>query len=211
MKDNSLYPLFLKLDIVETLIVGAGNVGLEKVQFILKQSPNAKIKIVAKKFHPEIILKVKGNKNIQTIEREFIPQDLERIKVLIVATNNTNLNFEIYQLAQSKNILTNVVDNPALCDFYTAAVMKKGPIKIAVSSNGASPTLAKRLRNIFEEVIPDEVEDSAEMLEQIRKLLKGDLAEKIKTLNSLTTVLSSDYNCSNNLMRNEFYSKINMN
>jgi siroheme synthase-like protein len=110
--------------------------------------------------------------------------------VLIIATNINQLNIEIYQLAQTKNILTNVVDNPALCDFYTAAVMTKGAIKIAVSSNGASPTLAKRLRDILEEVIPDEVEDTAELLKKVRSLLKGNLESKIKTLNLLTTVLN---------------------
>ncbi|NQX97837.1 MAG: bifunctional precorrin-2 dehydrogenase/sirohydrochlorin ferrochelatase [Flavobacteriales bacterium] len=208
MKTNDLYPIFLKLDQVQTLIVGAGNVGLEKVNFILRQSPNAKIKIVGDTFHPEIISKALNNKSIQIVERKFISQDLDKVKVLIVATKNEKLNTEIYHLAQSRNILTNVVDNPPLCDFYTAAVMKKGPVKIAVSSNGASPTLAKRLRDILEEVIPDEVEYTAEILEQIRTLLKGDLQEKIKTLNALTTVLSPKYNCNEKIVGREFLRRL---
>ena len=208
MKGNDLYPIFIKLDQTQTLIVGAGNVGLEKVQFILKQSPKAKIRIVAEAFHPEIILKALDNKSIQLVERKFIPEDLKGVKILIVATNVNQLNTEIYHLAQSRNILTNVVDNPPLCDFYTAAVMKKGPVKIAVSSNGASPTLAKRLRDILEEVIPDEVEYTAEILEQIRTLLKGDLQEKIKTLNALTTVLALKYNCNEKIVGREFLRRL---
>ena len=211
MGGNNLYPLFLKLDKIQTLIVGGGNIGLEKVNFILKQSPDAKIRIVSESFHPEIISRALRNKNLQIVERRFVPQDLNGIKVLIVATNINLLNIEIYQLAQAKNILTNVVDNPELCDFYTAAVMKKGAVKIAVSSNGASPTLAKRLRDILEEVIPDEVEDTAEMLNEIRGLLKGDLQGKIKTLNSLTTVLSSEFSCNEELISNSLFDRINLN
>lgn len=211
MGANQLYPLFLKLDKIQTLIVGGGNVGLEKVNFILKQSPNAKIRIVSETFHPEIILKALNNKNIQIVERSFVPQDLNGIKVLIVATNKNQLNIEVYQLAQKKNILTNVVDNPNLCDFYTAAVMQKGPVKIAVSSNGASPTLAKRLRDILEEVIPDEVEDTAELLKKVRSLLKGDLQGKIKTLNLLTTVLTTSNKPKEKLIGKGFDKQINLN
>ena len=194
MAINNLYPIFLKLDKVQTLIVGGGNVGLEKVQFILKQSPKAKIRIVSKEFNPQVIKIALENRNIQIAERNFVLTDLKDIKLLIVATNNEVLNTEIHQLAKEKDILTNVVDHPELCDFYTGAVMKKGAIKIAVSSNGASPTLAKRLRDVLEEVIPDEIEESAEKLQQIRAQLKGDLATKIKTLNSITAVLTSDCN-----------------
>ena len=200
MKTNNLYPLFLKLDQIQTLIVGGGDVGLEKINFILKQSPKAKIKLVSETFHPDLSLRALKLENIELIKRKFIPQDLTGIKVLIVATNRSDTNMEIYQLAQSKNILTNVVDHPELCDFYTAAVMKKGAIQIAVSTNGASPTLAKRLRDVLEEVIPNEVEVTVEMLTEIRTLLKEDLQEKIEILNSLTTVLSP---------KNRHYEKLN--
>ena len=71
MKTNNLYPVFIKLDEVQVLIVGAGNVGLEKVQFILKQSPDAKIKIVSDTFHAQIILLAIKNSNIKITERRF--------------------------------------------------------------------------------------------------------------------------------------------
>jgi len=191
---NNLYPIFLKLEKIQTLIIGGGNVGLEKVNFILAQSPNAKIRVVSESVHPKIKLKALARYNIQIVERKFIPDDLDGIKVLIIATNNVKLNSQIYQLAQAKNILANVVDNPGLCDFYTAAVMKKGPIKIAVSSNGVSPTLAKRLRDVFEEALPNEIEDTAQLLGEIRDLLNGDFKEKVNALNSLTTTLISTGN-----------------
>lgn len=194
MKANNLYPIFVKLDVIQTLIVGGGNVGLEKVNFILRQSPEAKIRVVSKDFHPEIILLAINNPNIQIAEREFEENDLKGIKFLILATNNKKVNFEIYQKAKQFEILTNVVDNPCLCDFYTGAALKKGPVKIAVSSNGISPTLAKRLRDFIADVIPDEVENSAELLNQIRSQIKGSLENKINTLNKVTELLISDDN-----------------
>lgn len=211
MSTNNLYPIFLKLDKIQTLIVGGGNIGLEKVQFILRQSPDAKIKIIAPEFHPQLILLAIANVNIQIIERKFKEEDLEGVKLLILATNNELLNKEIYQLADTKSILTNVVDNPPLCDFYTAAVMQKGAVKIAVSSNGASPTLAKRLRDILEEVVPDEIEISAINLQKMRALLKGDLAEKINRLNAITDVLTYDQHHTERLIDSTVLQQINLN
>lgn len=210
MKANNLYPIFLKLDVVQTLIVGGGNVGLEKLTFILRQSPEAKIKVVSKEFHPEIILLAINNPNIQIAEREFEDNDLKGIKLLILATNNKKVNFEIYQKAKQFDILTNVVDNPPLCDFYTAAVLKKGAVKIAVSSNGVSPTLAKRLRDIIADVIPDEVEDSAIILNEVRNSIKGNLSDKIEILNRVTEVLVNKHNYQEELKSLDF-NKINLN
>jgi precorrin-2 dehydrogenase len=211
MESNDLYPIFLKLDKTETLIVGGGNIGLEKVQFILRQSSDAKIKIVSETFHSQLVLLAIENKNIQIAERKFVIEDLIGIKLLIVATDNNFLNAEIYRQAQEQNILTNVVDNPKLCDFYTGAVMQKGAVKIAVSSNGASPTLAKRLRDVLEEVIPDEVEQTAELLLQIRARLKGNLTTKIKSLNAITTVLSYEQKHCERLKENSILHNINLN
>lgn len=194
MKTNNLYPIFIKLDKIETLIVGGGNVGLEKVEFILRQSLGAKIKVVSIEFHPKLIVLAIQNPNIKIAERAFQENDLNGIKLLILATNISPLNKLIRTKALQKNILTNVVDNPPLCDFYTGAVLKKGAVKIAVSSNGVSPTLAKRLRDFIADVIPDEVENSAELLNQIRSQIKGSLEEKITTLNKVTELLISDDN-----------------
>lgn len=211
METNNLYPVFLKLDEIQTLIVGGGNIGLEKVRFILRQSPQAKIKVVAKEFHLELIGVAIKYKNVQIKERAFVEDDLQGVKLLIIATNISELNQKIKIIAEQKNILTNVVDNPPLCDFYTGAVMNKGAIKVAVSSNGASPTLAKRLRDVFVEIIPDEVETSADYLKSIRSKIKGDLGLKIKSLNTITEVLSHDFNHSEQLKENSVLHHINLN
>lgn len=189
MENNNLYPVFIKLDQIQTLIVGGGNVGLEKVTFILRQSPKAKIKVVSKDFHPQLIRIAIENSNVKLAERSFQASDLDYVKLLILATNDTTVNKQIIALADERNILTNVVDEPSSCEFYTAAVTSRGPVKIAVSSNGSSPTLAKRLRDVFEESIPEDVELTAVQLNQIRNRINGELSVKIDQLNAITQVL----------------------
>jgi siroheme synthase-like protein len=211
MKANNLYPIFIKLDQIETLIVGGGNVGLEKIEFILRQSPEAKIKVVSKEFHPKLIVLAIKHQNIKIVERAFHENDLEGIKLLILATNNTSLNKLIRTKALQKNILTNVVDNPSLCEFYTCAVLNKGSVKIAVSSNGVSPTLAKRLRDVLDDAIPKNVEETAELLNQIRTKIKGNLEDKITLLNKVTELLIVDNNHTERLGKEEELYDINLN
>lgn len=211
MKANNLYPVFIKLDQIETLIVGGGNVGLEKVEFILRQSPRAKIKVVSKEFHPKLIMLAIKHQNIKVAERAFQENDLEGIKLLILATNNTSLNKLIRIKALQKNILTNVVDNPNLCEFYTSAVLNKGAVKIAVSSNGVSPTLAKRLRDVLDDAIPKNVEETAELLNQIRAQIKGNLEDKITLLNKVTELLIVDNNHIERLNKETELYKLNLN
>jgi siroheme synthase-like protein len=193
MKTNNLYPIFIKLDQVETLIVGGGNVGLEKVEFILRQAPNAKLRVVSPSFHRELILKAIENPNLKISERTFREDDLQRVKVLILATNDAEVNASIRQLANKRGILINEVDQPSNCEFYTSAVVKKGSVKIAVSSNGVSPTLAKRLRDIIEAALPEDIEQSAEFLNNVRSKLKGDLTDKIEVLNRISEVISAQH------------------
>ncbi|OFZ01533.1 MAG: hypothetical protein A3K10_16040 [Bacteroidetes bacterium RIFCSPLOWO2_12_FULL_31_6] len=211
MKTNTLYPIFLKLDKINTLIVGAGNIGLEKLNFITAQNPHAKICMVAPEIHPEILVKSLQNSNIVLLKRTFMVSDLCNIKLLILATNNRTLNTKIYHLAQENNILTNVVDFPELCDFYTGAVLQKGNIKIGISSNGVSPTIAKRLKEILNDVIPENINETADDLNKIRTHLKGNLAHKINVLNKITEVLVDDIAHYPNLNNTSILQQINWN
>ena len=181
------------------------------MNFILTQSPRANIKIVSPEFHPEIILKAIANTNIQLVERKFVDSDIANIKILILATNNLALNTQIYFKAQEKNILTNVVDKPEYGDFYTGAVLQKGNIKIGISSNGVSPTVAKRLKEILIDVIPENISESTVRLNKIRTHLKGNLTLKIKILNQLTEVLVDDIHHQNSQNKTSILQQINWN
>jgi siroheme synthase-like protein len=95
-------------------------------------------------------------------------------------------------LARSRNIPVNVADTPDLCDFYLGSVVTKGQLKIGISTNGQSPTFAKRFRQVLEDVLPDETNDLVVNLRAIRDRLKGDFQYKVKKLNEYTAQLVSE-------------------
>jgi len=119
-------------------------------------------------------------------EKPYDNSDLLGVQLVIVATDNESLNIDIYHQCREKNILANVADNPPYCDFYMGGIVTKGNVKIAISTNGKSPTTAKRLRQFFEEVIPEKVDEMVINLDAYRKTLKGDFEQKMEKLNELT-------------------------
>ena len=185
MEQNELYPIFLKVSQLNVLIVGGGTVALEKLTFLLKSSPNAKVLVVSKEFD-ENLLKLIAEHNVSIVTASYNKSALKNKQLVIAATNNKQVNKQIYLDAKSENILINVADTPEFCDFYLGGVVTKGNIKIAISTNGKSPTLAKRLRQFFEEVIPENIDDLANNLNSFRKTIKGNFQEKVNTLNNLT-------------------------
>lgn len=185
MNQNELYPIFLKVTQLNVLIVGGGNVGLEKLTFLLKSSPNAKVTIVAPEFHPELIALAQEH-SVQIIEDLYMNSYLEGKHLVIATTNYVDVNIQVYNDCKAQCLLVNVADNPPYCDFYMGGIVTKGNIKIAISTNGKSPTLAKRLRQFFEDVIPDNIDDLAQNLNAFRKTIQGDFQEKVTTLNDLT-------------------------
>ncbi|HTL80387.1 MAG TPA: TSUP family transporter [Bacteroidia bacterium] len=186
---NELFPVFLKLDELRVLIIGGGNVALEKLQAILSNSPSTEITLVGKEIRKEIVDISREFTNLIIFEREVAPNDFEEIDVVFIAVNDFGLSEELAEEAHSRNLLVNVADTPALCDFYLSSVVRKGDLKIAISTNGKSPTLAKRLREVLQESIPEETQDSIEQLNKLRTTLKGDFAEKVKELNKATAIL----------------------
>jgi siroheme synthase-like protein len=92
-------------------------------------------------------------------------------------------------MASERGILVNVADTPELCDFYLSSIVQKGNLKIAVSTNGKSPTLAKRIKQVIGDMIPDEVDDALSHLQAIRSKMKGSFHEKVKRLNDITKEL----------------------
>lgn len=185
MNQNELYPIFLKVNQLNVLIVGGGTVALEKLSFLLKSSPQAKVLVVSKNFDAALI-ELTNKFNVSVVKASYNKTALKNKQLVIAATNNREINKIIYEDAKDENILINVADTPELCDFYLGGIVTKGNIKIAISTNGKSPTLAKRLRQFFEEVIPDNIDDLAQNLNAFRKTIQGDFQEKVTTLNDLT-------------------------
>src|SRR6478736_1321792 len=188
---NRLYPIFLKLDQLETLLVGAGNVGLEKLQSLLSNSPEAKITVVAPEIKEEVKRLISEHPSCRIIQGPFREYDLDNKDLIILATNNRELHENIKDLARQKGIIVNVADTPDLCDFYLGSIVQKGSLKIAISTNGLSPTIAKRMKEVISDMIPYEMENVLQDLSSIRQGMNGDFEEKVKQLNELTRMLVS--------------------
>jgi uroporphyrin-III C-methyltransferase len=187
---NDLFPVFLKLHELRLLIVGGGYVGLEKITAVLQNSPLANITLVSPEIRPEIQELAKEYTNIKLEFKGFQTKDLGDKDLVIVATNDKELNKDIKGWAKQVGILCNVADTPDQCDFYLGSVVKKGSLKLAISTNGQSPTMAKRIREALEDVFPDELEEVFRKLRDIRKQLKGDFEEKVRKLDEITRVIS---------------------
>jgi siroheme synthase-like protein len=186
---NNLFPIFLKLETFNVLIVGGGNVGLEKLQAIISNSPETNIHLVAKQISQPIKDLAVGYSNIKLSERLFIPGDLDEIQFVIVAIDDYEVSREIALISKSRRKLVNVADKPELCDFYLSSIVQKKNLKIAISTNGKSPTIAKRLKELFNDLLPDELDSVLDDLHHIRGKLKGDFATKVNRLNEITKEL----------------------
>lgn len=186
---NRLFPVFLKLEQLRVLLIGAGNVGLEKLNAIINNSPAAVVTVVAKEVTPAFKTAAEGLNNITLITGEYQPSYLDNTDIVISAVNNLELSTVIRDDAKAKGKLINVADKPALCDFYLGSIVTKGNLKLAISTNGKSPTLAKRLREVFSELLPDELDEVMDNLQEIRAQLQGDFQHKVSELNRITKTL----------------------
>src|SRR5215203_1341708 len=187
---NNLFPVFLKLEELEVLVVGAGNVGLEKLKAILQNAPLTKVTVVAQEILQEAKTLVTSYPLVSLLEKSFDSQDLENKDIVVVAVNNKETSRIIRQLAKDKKLLVNVADTPDLCDFYLGSIVQKGSVKIAISTNGKSPTMAKRLKEVLNAAIPNEINGVIDNLHVIRTKLNGNFAYKVKKLDALTRVLA---------------------
>ncbi|MFO7257661.1 MAG: bifunctional precorrin-2 dehydrogenase/sirohydrochlorin ferrochelatase [Bacteroidota bacterium] len=186
MEQNRLFPVFLKLEELHTLLVGAGNVGLEKLTAILKNSPEARITVVAPFISEPVRELAESHPRVRLLPRKFRRTDLVGADVVILATSDRALHERIRKETRKRGILINVADTPDLCDFYLGSIVTKGNLRIGISTNGKSPTIARRIREFFELALPDEADELLTNMNRIRDRIAGDLKEKVKTLNEIT-------------------------
>ncbi len=144
---NVLFPMFVKMDGRRCLVVGAGRIGTPKIRSLL--AAGAKVRVVAPSASPAVKRWARSRK-IRWEAREFSPRDLQGAFLVIAATQLAELNHRVFREALRRGVLCNVVDDPPRCDFYYAAVVRRGPLQIAISTSGCSPALAKQLRKHLE-------------------------------------------------------------
>lgn len=186
---NQLFPVFLKLNDLHTVLIGGGNVGLEKLTAVLNNSNSARVTVISREFLPEVHTLASQYPGVRIIQKSFADDDLNDADIVIAATNDSELNNYIRNAAHDRKLLINVADKPALCDFYLGSIVQKGDLKLAISTNGKSPTVAKRLKEVLNESLPAELDITLQQMSELRNTLEGDFADKVKKLNSVTSVL----------------------
>lgn len=161
-----LYPVFLDLRDKRVLVVGGGKVAVRKVRSLLFSG--ARIELVSRTLEPSLQELIQGSQ-ISYIGPDFDASMLEGAFLVIAATDDQRLNEDISALCRQRGILVNVVDRPALCSFQVPSVIKRGDLTIAISTGGKSPALAKFLRELIEEALPEGIEALLEVLGVIRE------------------------------------------
>ena len=164
---------------------------LEKAHSLLANSPAAAITVIAPGVKEEMAQLIDRNPNCKIIQRKFADGDLAGQDIVMLATDDKDLHRQIKSSANAMGLLVNAADTPDLCDFYLGSIVQKGYLKLAISTNGMSPTIAKRIKEILNDVLPEELDEVIENLNQIRNALTEDFAGKVKHLNELTKQLTT--------------------
>jgi len=188
---NRLFPVFLKLEELHVLLVGGGYVGMEKLRALLQNAPSTRVTLIAIEVSDAIREFAKNFQEVTIIEKAFEVTDLDDKELVVVAIDDAIISAAIRSLSKDRKLLVNVADKPELCDFYLGAIVQKGDLKIAISTNGKSPTIAKRLKEVISDMIPFEMEAVLDNMQTIRGNINGNFDEKVKQLNDLTKVLVS--------------------
>src|SRR5665648_479758 len=172
MLETPFYIACLKLTGRRCLVVGGGEVGLEKVEGLL--ACDGQVVLVAPEAEPELE-RLAAEGSIEWDRRAYRPEDLEGTFMVIAATNDSEINIGVFHDADRRAMLVNVVDVPPLCNFILPAIVRTGPLAIAISTAGASPALAKRMKREVSELFGEEYARLAIMLNEVRGWAKGTL------------------------------------
>ena len=165
----SLFPAFLKLDGRQVIVVGGGTLAASKIPGLLQA--NARVRVISPEIHDELV----GWHRLQKIEwhkKEFSADDLQCAFLVIAATSLADVNAAVYQEADRRGILCNAVDDIRNCHFYYGALVQRGNLQIAISTNGKSPALAQRLRKELECLFGPEYALWLEWLGAAREVLR---------------------------------------
>jgi precorrin-2 dehydrogenase / sirohydrochlorin ferrochelatase len=173
MLDTPFYIACLKLKGRRCVVVGGGEIGLEKVEGLL--ACDGEVTLIAPRAHPAL-QELSQEGSIGWEQRDYVgPQDLEGVFMAIAATDDTEVNIRVWEDAERRAMLVNVVDVPPLCNFILPAIVRTGALAIAISTAGASPALAKRMKREIAAQFGPEYARLAELLNDVRGWAKGTL------------------------------------
>jgi siroheme synthase-like protein len=172
MLDTPFYIACLRLTGRRCVVVGAGEVGLEKVEGLL--ACDGRVVLIAPEAEPAL-QELAAEGSIEWVRREYETGDLEGTFIAIAATADTDVNIRVYEDAERRAMLVNVVDVPPLCNFILPAIVRTGPLAIAISTAGASPALAKRMKAEIAATYGEPYARLAVLLNEVRGWAKGTL------------------------------------
>jgi siroheme synthase-like protein len=172
MLATPVYVACLMLKGRRCLVVGGGDIGLEKAEGLL--ACDGDVVVIAPEVHPQVEAYASEGSLVWE-RREYIPADLEGAFMVIASTDDTDVNIGIYRDAEQRAMLVNIVDVPPLCNFILPAIVRTGALSIAISTQGASPALAKRMKREVSELFGEEYARLAVLLNEVRGWAKGTL------------------------------------
>ena len=187
-----LFPLFVDLQGKKCLVVGGGNVAVRKIETLL--SFGAEIFVVS----PEVtegIEELARCRKLSVAQRSYCPSDLEGVSLAIAATNVNQVNRQVYMEAKERNIPVNVVDKPEMCTFVFPSIVKRQELVIGISTSGGFPALSKRIRQMLEKVIPENLGELLGFLKGIRNRLKDEVESPAERKLLLERLLDEVFTC----------------
>lgn len=166
-----LYPVMVNMEGRLAVVVGGGEVAARKVADLLDSG--AKVKVISPRFNEEILAN-KKNSCLELLKREYEYGDLDGAALVFSATNDRSVNELVFMEAEGRNIFINAVDDPDNCSFYVPSFTRKGDFLFALSTGGASPAYAARIRRELEKQIPQEIDILLDKLRRAREILKNE-------------------------------------
>lgn len=168
------YPIYLEIGGRRVVVVGAGSVASRKVEVLCRAGAN--VLVVARQIQPEFAERC-GGLDLEIIQGEYSKQHLNGAILVIAATNDNSLNSRVYDDCRQLNIICNVVDVPELCDFYVPATVKRGPLQIAIGTDGKSPAYSGKIRRQLEEMFTEVHGQFADEMGKIRQKVRAEFAD----------------------------------
>ncbi len=185
----SFFPSYLNLKDKKILLIGGGYIALEKLKKLVDFT--TEIKVITKEVSDDF-LEFATRYNIEIEKRAYRKGDIDGYNIVIVATDTKDLHKEIYQESRSSRVLVNSVDNTAYCDFIFPSYIKQGDLTISISTSGASPAMAKRIRIYIEKLIPSNIGEFLKEMKSLRKSMpKG--KERMKFFEEKSDRFIKDY------------------
>jgi precorrin-2 dehydrogenase/sirohydrochlorin ferrochelatase len=184
------YPMFVDLEGRRCLVVGGGPVATEKVEKLLDHG--AHVRLVTPEMTPELEALAAAGRIGELHRRTYSPDDLEACFLVIAATNLDAINRMVWQDAEARNMLCNVVDVPPLCNFIVPSIVRRGELALAISTGGASPVVAKHIRRELEAAYGPEWEALVNLLRDLRDDLKDRYLDMPSRRDAVERLMATD-------------------